>query len=53
MIKLRNVSKTVMSGSENLPIVQPLDLAVEAGDFVSIVGPSRSGKSTLLGLIAG
>ncbi|MBM61984.1 MAG: ABC transporter [Acidobacteria bacterium] len=53
MIKLRNVSKTVMSGSENLTIVQPLDLAVEAGDYVSIVGPSGSGKSTLLGLIAG
>ena len=53
MIKLRNVSKTVTSGSENLTIVQPLDLAVEAGDYVSIVGPSGSGKSTLLGLIAG
>ena len=41
MIKLRNVSKTVMSGSENLTIVQPLDLAVEAGDYVSIVGIVR------------
>ena len=53
MIELRNVSKTVISGSEPLTIVQPLDLVVEAGRFLSIAGPSGSGKSTLLGLIAG
>ncbi len=53
MIELRNVSKTVMSGTEPLTIVQPLDLSVAAGEYLSIVGPSGSGKSTLLGLIAG
>ena len=53
MIELRNVSKTVVSGSEPLTIVQPLDLSVPAGRYVSIFGPSGSGKSTLLSLIAG
>ena len=53
MIELRNVSKTVLSGTEPLTIVQPLDLVISAGQYVSIVGPSGSGKSTLLGLIAG
>ena len=53
MIELRNVSKTVVSGTESLTIVQPLDLVVPPGQYVSIVGPSGSGKSTLLGLIAG
>ncbi len=53
MIELRNVSKTVVSGTEPLTIVQPLDLSVAAGEYLSIVGPSGSGKSTLLGLIAG
>jgi len=53
MIELRNVSKTVISGSEPLTIVQPLDLSVASGQYLSIVGPSGSGKSTLLGLIAG
>ena len=53
MIELRNVSKTVISGTEPLTIVQPLDLWVESGQYLSIVGPSGSGKSTLLGLIAG
>ncbi len=53
MIELRNVSKTVLSGTEPLTIVQPLDLSIAAGEYLSIVGPSGSGKSTLLGLIAG
>ena len=53
MIELRNVSKTVISGTEPLTIVKPLDLRVASGEYLSIVGPSGSGKSTLLGLIAG
>ena len=53
MIELRNVSKTVISGTEPVTIVQPLDLRVASGQYLSIVGPSGSGKSTLLGLIAG
>jgi putative ABC transport system ATP-binding protein len=53
MIELRQVSKTVRSGSEPLTILHPLSLSVEQGQFLAIVGPSGSGKSTLLGLIAG
>ena len=53
MIELHNVSKTVVSGTLPLTIVQAIDLSVPSGQYVSIVGPSGSGKSTLLGLIAG
>jgi len=53
MIELREVSKTVMSGSEPLTILHPLTLHIQPGRFVAVVGPSGSGKSTLLGLIAG
>ena len=53
MIELRDVSKTVMSGSEPLTILHPLSLQLPRGQFVAVVGPSGSGKSTLLGLIAG
>ncbi len=53
MIELRNVSKTVTSGSEPLTILHPLSIEVARGRFLAIVGPSGSGKSTLLGLIAG
>ena len=53
MIELREVSKTVMSGSEPLTILHPLSIRISRGQFVAIVGPSGSGKSTLLGLVAG
>jgi putative ABC transport system ATP-binding protein len=53
MISLREVSKTVVSGSEPLTILQPLSLEIARGEFIAVVGPSGSGKSTLLGLIAG
>jgi len=53
MIELREVSKTVRSGSAPLTILHPLSLLVPEGRFLAVVGPSGSGKSTLLGLIAG
>ena len=53
MIELRNVSKTVTSGTHPLTILQPLSMTIPRGQFVAIVGASGSGKSTLLGLIAG
>jgi putative ABC transport system ATP-binding protein len=53
MIELREVSKTVTSGSEPLIILHPLTTSIPRGQFLAIVGPSGSGKSTLLGLIAG
>ena len=53
MIELRGVSKTVLSGGQPLTILHQLDLSVPGGQFLSVVGPSGGGKSTLLGLIAG
>ncbi|HEX9726555.1 MAG TPA: ABC transporter ATP-binding protein [Vicinamibacteria bacterium] len=53
MIELKSVSKVVLSGSEQLTILDTLSLHVPSGQFLSVVGPSGSGKSTLLGLIAG
>ena len=48
MIELRDVSKTVMSGSEPLTILQPLTLRVPRGRFVAIGLGQR--QVTLLGL---
>lgn len=53
MIRLVNVSKRVVSGTEKLTILHPLYLNVPEGQFLAITGPSGSGKSTLLSLIAG
>lgn len=35
------------------PVIQGLDLAVRAGEFVGVIGPNGAGKSTAFGLIAG
>lgn len=53
LIELAGVSKTFGGGEHRVHALGPLDLAIEAGSFVSVVGPSGCGKSTLLRLIAG
>jgi putative ABC transport system ATP-binding protein len=53
MIELKEVTKTVRSGTENLTILSEVSLEVPEGQFVALTGASGSGKSTLLGLIAG
>ena len=53
MIELKEVTKTVRSGTENLTILSDVSLDVPEGQFVALTGASGSGKSTLLGLIAG
>jgi putative ABC transport system ATP-binding protein len=53
MITLRNVTKTVRSGTDDLTILNDVSIDIPAGQFVAITGASGSGKSTLLGLVAG
>ena len=48
-LRLERVSKSYDSG----PVLDAVDLAVEAGEFLVIVGPSGCGKSTLLRIVAG
>jgi putative ABC transport system ATP-binding protein len=53
MIELRDVSRTVPSGTGALTILHPTTLSIARGRSVAVTGASGSGKSTLLGLIAG
>jgi putative ABC transport system ATP-binding protein len=53
MIEIKNVTKTVRSGDEDLTILSDVSIDIPSGEFVALTGASGSGKSTLLGLIAG
>jgi putative ABC transport system ATP-binding protein len=53
LISVRNLGKTYRRGSEEIHVLEGLNLDVDAGDFVAFMGPSGSGKTTLLNLLGG
>ncbi|WP_069963526.1 ABC transporter ATP-binding protein [Lacunisphaera limnophila] len=53
VLQARSLSKTYPSGDQTLGVLAAVDIAVAAGESVSIRGESGSGKSTLLNLLAG
>lgn len=53
LVELHNVSKTFTKGEETITPLDSVSLEIEEGDFVSLMGPSGTGKSTLLNLVSG
>jgi len=53
LIRVRGLDKSYRRGSEEIHVLQGLNLDVEAGEFVGFMGPSGSGKTTLLNLLGG
>jgi putative ABC transport system ATP-binding protein len=53
LIRVRDLDKKYARGSEEIDVLQGLNLDVEKGDFVAFMGPSGSGKTTLLNLLGG
>lgn len=53
LVELRGVSKSFRKGDETITPLDNIDLDIEAGEFVSLMGPSGTGKSTLLNLVSG
>lgn len=51
MIKIGNLTKTYDTGSIQVHALNGVDLNIEKGDFVAIVGASGSGKSTLMNIL--
>ena len=51
MIKLINVHKTYLLGIEGVPALRGVNLTINDGEFISILGTSGGGKTTLLNII--
>lgn len=51
MIKLSNLHKSYITGSNRLHVLKGINLHIKEGELVSIMGSSGSGKSTLLNIL--
>ncbi|MBU0483592.1 MAG: ABC transporter ATP-binding protein [Proteobacteria bacterium] len=51
LIELRGVTKIYGSGLAAMAALQGIDLRIDQGDFVAIMGPSGSGKSTCMNIL--
>lgn len=52
-LELKNVSKSYGTGADKVEVLKDINLTIEEGEFIAIVGFTGSGKTTLISLIAG
>jgi len=53
IIEVESLEKVFHVGKVDVPALRGVDLCVEAGEFLAVIGPSGSGKSTLFHIIGG
>ena len=51
LIELNNITKSYPVGDSELQILKGINLKIEKGEFVAIMGPSGSGKSTCMNIL--
>jgi putative ABC transport system ATP-binding protein len=51
MIWMESIRKSYRLGEMTIPVLKQIDLAIETGEMVAIMGASGSGKSTLMNII--
>src|ERR1700754_548444 len=52
-LRLERLRKTFSRGDETVVAVEEVELAVEPGEFITLLGPSGCGKTTILRMVAG
>ncbi|NBU83629.1 MAG: ATP-binding cassette domain-containing protein, partial [Sphingomonadaceae bacterium] len=52
-MQARNVTLSLGSGEAKVAILKGVDLTVSKGETVALLGPSGSGKSSLMAVLAG
>ncbi|MCA9038323.1 MAG: ABC transporter ATP-binding protein [Planctomycetaceae bacterium] len=53
LVALQNVTRCFTKGGETITPLDDVSLKIDEGEFVSLMGPSGTGKSTLLNLVSG
>lgn len=53
IIEIENLNKSFYVGKEEIEVLKDINFTVKKGEFISIMGPSGGGKSTLLYLLGG
>src|SRR4028118_2213155 len=51
LIETRGLTKVYKTGPADLQVLNGIDLNIEEGEFVAIMGPSGSGKSTYMNIL--